>query len=124
MALKAYSGTESLLRRELWFGQTNKHHREPATFTEFFQVTVTEPSVGSMAFFLSGLPPRPDACQSASASVSTGAQLALGPSSLPFRQSLPWARADRSISLWEAPGDWHIVGWGTGWVWQLPVVQS
>lgn len=57
MALKAHSGTESLLRRELWFGQTNKHHKEPATFSEFFQVTVTEPSVGSMAFFLSGLPP-------------------------------------------------------------------
>lgn len=57
VALKAHSGTESLLRRELWFGQTNKHHKEPATFSEFFQVTVTEPSVGSMAFFLSGLPP-------------------------------------------------------------------
>lgn len=26
---------ESLLRREFWFGQTNKHHREPATSTEF-----------------------------------------------------------------------------------------
>lgn len=99
VALNAHSGTESLLRRELWFGQTSKHHREPATFTEFFQVTVTEPSVGRMAFFLSGLLPLPAACQPASASAPTGAELALGPSFLPFRQSLSWARDRGRLSV-------------------------
>lgn len=56
-----------------------------------------------MAFLLSGLLPCLAACQPASASVPTGAELALGPISLPFRQSLPWARAERSGSLWEVP---------------------
>lgn len=79
--------------------RADKHHREPATFTKFFQVTVTEPSVGRMAFFLSGLLPRPAACQPASASAPTGAELALGHSFLPFRQSLSWARDRGRLSV-------------------------
>lgn len=99
----AHPGPKSPLRRELWFGQTSKHHREPVTFTEFFQVTVTEPSVGRMAFLLSGLLPCPAACQPASASAPTGAELALGPSFLPFRQSLSWARDEGAVLCGRRP---------------------